>query len=107
MTCTKKFGFSPLGLPLREIKYPAVTICSQGLIQDVIDKALEKQFNDYLQSIGKDPATISADELKAAKDSYNKDLYPGATTSPASMVSVLVSNDPTDKIESSKVQMAL
>ena len=87
-------------MPLRNLEYPAITICSQGIVQDVIDKALKKQFDDFVTSLGKDPTTLSTQERAQLQKNYTSDLYPGATTSPASLVNVLVSDNPTESIKS-------
>ena len=81
--------------------YPAITICSQGLIQDVIDKALIKQFNDYLVNQGIDLNGITNEEKQKQKEAYSQSLYPGSKTSPDNMVKVLISDDPSNTIESS------
>ena len=52
-------------------------------------------------SIGKDPTQISEEERKQFQSQYTNDLYPGSKTSPAGMVSVLVSDDPSTQIKSS------
>ena len=77
---------SSTGLPLQKIDFPAITICSQGLIQDVIFQALDKQFDDYLVGEGLDPDTMTQEEKDAKKDAYTQALYPGAEASPDSMV---------------------
>ena len=87
-------------MPLRNIEYPAITICSQGIVQDVIDKALKKQFDDFVTSLGLDPTQLSSVERDKLQINYTTDLYPGATTSPASLVNVLVSDNPTESIKS-------
>ena len=74
-----------------------------GLIQGVIDRALEKQFNDYLVSKNIDPDTASAEEIQKQQDAYTADLYPGASTSPKSMVNVLVADDPSETIKSKEL----
>ena len=81
--------------------YPAITICSQGLIQSVIDKALIKQFNDYLINQGVDLDNITNEEKKKLKEAYSQSLYPGSKTSPDNMVKVLISDDPSNTIASS------
>ena len=79
-----------LGLPLKEIDYPAITICSQGLVQDVINNAIKKQLTDYIkETYNKDISALTATELQQLEQSYNAALYPGSETSITSMVNVL------------------
>ena len=35
------------GKPLNEIDYPAITICSQGSMEDMIEEAVKQQFERY------------------------------------------------------------
>ena len=36
--------------PVENISFPAITICGQGLIKEVVKSAVFKQFSKYLQS---------------------------------------------------------
>ena len=85
---------------MRNLEYPAITICSQGIVQDVIDKALKKQFDDFVKSLGMDPTKLTPQEIAKLQQNYTSELYPGATTSPESLVNVLVSDNPTESIKS-------
>ena len=38
--------------PIESIDYPAITICSQGATNDVMDEVLVRQFEEYLQTNG-------------------------------------------------------
>ena len=87
--------------PIYKIDFPAITICSQGLVQQVIDNALVKQFNDYLAKKGIDYKTLSPSDLKIEQQKYAKDLYPGASASPQGMVNMLVAKEPSKSIKSS------
>jgi hypothetical protein len=73
----------------------------KGLIQDVIDRALIKQFNDYLVSQGMNPENITDEARETLKESYSQSLYPGSQTPPDSMVKVLIADDPSSSIEAS------
>lgn len=73
----------------------------KGLIQDVIDRALIKQFNDYLVSQGLNPDNITEEAREELKQSYSQSLYPGSQTPPDSMVKVLIADDPSSSIEAS------
>ena len=87
--------------PIYKIDFPAITICSQGLVQQVIDNALVKQFNDYLAKKGIDYKTLSPSDLKIEQQKYAKDLYPGASATPQGMVNMLVAKEPSKSIKSS------
>ena len=38
--------------PIKNIEFPAITICSQGTSKDVMDTVILKQFEEYLRSKG-------------------------------------------------------
>ena len=78
-----------LGLPLNEIDHPAITICSQGLIQDIVDNAVIKQFDDYRKEFN-DFNITHAEILKT--------LYPGSQTSPQSLARIMMASDPEQAI---------
>ena len=80
------------GLPLNSIDYPAITICSQGLIQDVINNAIKKQFSDYVKkTLNKDVDDLTQAEKEQIEQSYTQALFPGSESSITSMVNVLTS----------------
>ena len=66
-----------------------------SLLQDVIDHAVEKQFNDYLIANNFDPDTMSEEEKNKHKATYITDLYAGTTLTPDSILNVLSSENPT------------
>ena len=84
------------GLPISEIEFPAITICGQGSIYEVItlslcikritdqrnnsqvsDNVLDHQFNRYVRSKGKDPDALTDPEREQLKTEMVEDLYPG------------------------------
>ena len=87
---------SSTGLPIKNIEFPAITICSQGLIKEVIDKVFDKQFEDYISNKG---LKLNNSNDAFLRKNYTNDLYPGATTSPESLINVLASDNPTETIE--------
>ena len=91
---------SSTGLPLKNIEYPAITICSQGMVQAILDKALDKQFNDFLVANNHDPDTISDATRKELEQTFVSDKYPGAISSPDSLVNAMVSDNPDEAIKS-------
>ena len=68
-------------------------------MQDVIDHAVEKQFNDYLIANNFDPDTMSEEEKNKHKATYITDLYAGTTLTPDSILNVLSSENPTDSVK--------
>ena len=41
-----------IAYPIKNIEFPAITICSQGAAKDVMDNVLLKQFDEYLKVSG-------------------------------------------------------
>ena len=35
-------------LPIEDVAFPAITICGQGLVKEVVANAINKQFSDYV-----------------------------------------------------------
>ena len=68
-------------------------------LQDVIDKSLVNQFNNYLKKQNLDPYTMSDADREAYEDAYTQALYPGSSTAPQSLVNVLTSENPTETIK--------
>ena len=56
-----------LGLPISKIEYPAITICSQGWISTVTERAMNYQFLTYAESKGFDVANMTAQEIDTLK----------------------------------------
>ena len=80
--------------------YPGITICSQGWIQEVVNKAIVKQTEEYLANThGLDINAIyeilqNETERLKYEELKDKELYPGATASIASMVTSMTTNNP-------------
>ena len=41
---------STTSYPIKNIEFPAITICSQGLAKDIMEKVILQQFKRYLRS---------------------------------------------------------
>ena len=54
-------------MPISKIEYPAITICSQGWISTVTERAMNYQFLTYAESKGFDVANMTAQEIDALK----------------------------------------
>ena len=82
------------------MEYPGITICSQGWIQEVVDKAIVKQTEEYIANkYNLDVDTVKEilknETLKLKyEEDKDKDLYPGATASVSSMASSMTTNNP-------------
>ena len=58
------------GLPISEIDYPSITICGHGWIPSVTRKAMQYQFEEYLEKKGIDYATLGQEEFEEEKQAY-------------------------------------
>ena len=58
-----------LGLPISELEYPAITICSQGWISGVTQGAMNYQFLTYAESKGHNLSDLTDDEVTQLKKS--------------------------------------
>ena len=82
------------------MEYPGITICSQGWIQEVVNKAIVKQTEEYIANKYDLDIDTVKDILKneTLKQQYeeekDKDLYPGATESVSSMAASMTTNNP-------------
>ena len=108
-----------IALPIDKIEFPAVTICPQGSIKDILDNVLFKQFMKYISNKTKPPNQILREKRFAnEKEQWNsvmedkegpilsyqemidevneflKDVYPGAKEPPTKLVSLLASDNP-------------
>ena len=60
---------------------------------------MSKQFDDYLISQNLDPYNMSESDKEAYEKSYVEEKYPGSSSSPGSMVSVLTSPNPSQTLK--------
>ena len=87
------------GLPVENIEFPAITICGQGLVQEVVDAALFHQFNRYLSLKNINFDDLSQEEIVQEGHSFLKDMYPGAKALPNHLVRLMASpNQNVDQI---------
>jgi hypothetical protein len=56
-------------LPISEVEYPAITICSQGWISGVTQRAMNYQFITYAKSIGHDVNNMTEEQVNQLKKS--------------------------------------
>ena len=108
-----------MAFPIDEIEFPAVTICPQGSIKDILDNVLFKQFMEYISNKTNPKNKIWREKRFANKKEqrnsviennsrpilnyqemvdeiteFLKDVYPGAKEPPTKLVSLLASDDP-------------
>ena len=86
------------GLPIEDVPFPSITICSQGSVNEIIDAAFFKQFNEYLE--GKrylssrkkrheEKQYLSVSEMEQEGMNFLAEKYPGAKYLPLEMVQIL------------------
>ena len=117
-----------IALPIEEIEFPAVTICPQGSVQDILDNVLFKQFMDYLSHKTKNTGHDAREKRFASKEAgyassthdngtpqldydemitelknFLKDVYPGAKDVPTKLVSLLASDNPKQIVQNEAV----
>ena len=79
------------GLPIENIEFPAITICTQGSANEVVDAALFQQFNSYLTTKGKEFDSLSDSQKVQEGQNFLLDMYPGAKAPPNQLVSMMAS----------------
>ena len=77
------------GYPIENVKYPSITICPQGSASDIVDKALFRQFEEYLKSKNELMENLSGDELEDGWRNFLTETYPGSLESPTEMIKML------------------
>ena len=88
------------GLPIEDVPFPSITICPQGSVNEIIDAAFFKQFDDYLnakgfhhprskrQNVGNSPI-LGMKEIENEGANFIAEKYPGARVLPLEMVQIL------------------
>ena len=89
-----------VALPIKDIEFPAVTICPQGSRHEIIDSVLLKQFQKFIKrkTYGK-PNFTQEDSMEQVKE-FIKDVYPGAKEKPTMFVKLMTSDNPDVSIQS-------
>ena len=109
------------GLPIHNVEFPAITICSHGQIKNVLDNAINKQFKDFVimkikkkeenkrrrkrdlnlkQSFMTDLGLTNM-EVEELKVKYMQEYYPGLKIDQLSnIVEILAAEDPERTIKS-------
>ena len=101
-----------IAMPIKDIRFPAITICPQGTITSALDAVLFKQLKEF---IGNKTFETSQKTKRSAPDDdefsiteellreFLKEKYPGAKKTPTKIVKVMLSDDPELAIENEAV----
>jgi len=57
---------STTGLPIKELEFPTVSICSQGVITDILSSSLLRMFKDYMLNVKGWKTTMTPIEMSNA-----------------------------------------
>ena len=79
------------GYPIERVKFPAITICAQGSVREIVDAAIFKQFNEYLISKNKVFDYLNNKELVEEGHAFLDEVYPGAKMPPNKLVAMMSS----------------
>ena len=101
-----------ISLPIEQIDFPAVTICPQGLVKDVMDNVLFRQLIEY---IGNKEQThkryetwnVTHEEMLLHIDDFLRDVYPGAKDNPRKYLSLMTSDEPRKVVKNEAVLLGL
>ena len=99
--------------PIEEIQFPAVTICPQGSLDNVLESVLFKQLRKYIQhkslnltlrqkrSLSSDDSSgqqgllsLTYEEMMNETRQFLADVYPGAKSSPLQLIRIMTSENP-------------
>ena len=97
-----------VALPIEDIEFPAVTICPQGAVKEIMDSVLFKQLKEYIMEkkfnenrkkrdafgMGKKEWNLTYEEMMIEAEEFLKDIYPGAKETPKNLVILMESDDP-------------
>ena len=87
--------FYRVGKPISDLEYPAITICSQGMISKVLSNALEYQKAQFAEAKGvEDPHSEALEKL------WKETLYPGLAMTPGQLVKLAASPNPEVTVQS-------
>ena len=83
---------------MSQVPFPALTICSQGWVPEVVESVMKKELHDYIISKGRDISNVSDEDLSSIEtlfaDNFTKEFFPGATIPVPKMITLLASQDP-------------
>ena len=83
-----------VALPIKEIEFPAVTICPQGSREEVMDSVLFRQLKEYIQNKTASGTKLAQNEMMDQVEVFLQDVYPGAKGNPTKLAKLMTSNNP-------------
>ena len=83
-----------VALPIKDIEFPAVTICPQGSRQEIIDLVLFRQLKEYIQNRTDTDINLTQEKMMEQVEAFLKDVYPGARGNPAIFTKLMASDNP-------------
>ena len=107
-----------ISYPIDKIEFPAVTLCPQGSVFEVIEAALYYQFEEWLlqrterdqtrkkratDKITQISSNLTSTQLSQLLVDFLNEVYPGAKDLPTKYASVLNADDPEQMIETSAI----
>ena len=101
-----------IAVPVKDIRFPAVTICPQGTITSALDAVLFKQLKEFIanktleSSQKKKRSASDNDDLRITEEllrEFLKQKYPGANKKPTKIVKIMMSDDPELAIENEAI----
>ena len=118
-----------IDLPIEEIDFPAVTVCPQGYLKDILDNVLYHQLEDFIvnktlvgeartkRSLTQTEALLlknnrkifwnmTSEELELWVHDFLEDHYPGALDNPIDLVPLMISSQPERLVENEAVLRA-
>ena len=99
-----------IAFPIEEIEFPAVTICPQGSVKDVLDNVMFRQLKEYVKKKGqtlrskrstsqnknaeakenpKEFWNVTYDEMMVQIKEFMNEVYPGAKDTPTEFVKLM------------------
>ena len=111
-----------ISLPIGKIRFPAVTVCPQGSVMDVMDAVLYYQFEEWvMRRIEKDGMRrkryaqneernssnimmhLTPKKIESLLNEFLSDVYPGAKDVPTKFASILSKDDPERAMENKAI----
>ena len=114
-----------ISYPIEKIQFPAVTLCPQGSVLEIMDAVLYYQFEEWvLRKLETDEGArhkrtilndtrqslnfwkfLTNEKLTQLLNDFLNEVYPGAKDMPTKFVALLNSDDPDKTIESTSILM--
>ena len=91
--------------PIRDIKFPQVTICPQGSVNNLVERVLFKQLTEYikantLRTEGHNmPWNLTEEEVTMVIHEFLENSFPNAKDDPSKYVRLLASKNPKRTLE--------